>query len=109
MVYKMKEAVNSFSLKARKFNGEEGFSVIREFFKGRECYKDMERYSCTSWCKFPLYETDYGFGKPVWVSSTIVAFKNTIVLVDTKQGDGIEAWVALEEENMLIFEGNAVH
>ncbi|XP_015894440.3 stemmadenine O-acetyltransferase [Ziziphus jujuba] len=106
MVYKMKEAVNEFSLKASKFNGEEGFSVISEFFKGREDYKDMERYSCTSWCKFPLYETDFGFGKPVWVSSTSVAFKNTIVLVDTKQGDGIEAWVTLEEENMLIFEGN---
>ncbi|XP_015868896.3 acyltransferase Pun1-like [Ziziphus jujuba] len=104
MVWKMKEAVDDFSKIATKFKGEEGFSIISEFFKGREVFKEMERYSCTSWCKFPLYETDFGFGKPVWVSSTSIAFKNTIVLVDTKQGDGIEAWVTLEEENMSLFE-----
>ncbi|KAH7515589.1 hypothetical protein FEM48_Zijuj10G0042600 [Ziziphus jujuba var. spinosa] len=106
MVCKMKEAVNEFSRIASKFKGEEGFSLISEFFKRRAAFKEMERYSCTSWCKFPLYETDFGFGKPVWVSSASVAFKNTMVLVDTKLGDGIEAWVTLEEKNMFIFEQN---
>ncbi|XWS34642.1 hypothetical protein CRYUN_Cryun21dG0055200 [Craigia yunnanensis] len=91
--------------KANKFKGDDGFLLITESLKERrELCKDAALYRCTSWCRFPLYEMDYGWGKPVWVSSTSLSLRNTVVLVDTKQGDGIEAWVTLEEQEMSIFE-----
>ncbi|KAJ6917582.1 hypothetical protein NC652_019805 [Populus alba x Populus x berolinensis] len=64
--------------------------------------KDPNNWSLfgfSSWCKFPFYEVDLGFGKPVWVGTG--AF-----LLDTRDGEGIEAWVTLSEEAMLKFEKN---
>nr|QNR60312.1 ASAT4-like protein [Solanum quitoense] len=61
-------------------------------------------YVCTSWCGFPWYEADFGWGKPSWVSSISLNFGQTIILMDTKNGDGIEAWVGLKENVMIEFE-----
>ncbi|MCL7036255.1 hypothetical protein MKW94_022693, partial [Papaver nudicaule] len=59
----------------------------------------------SSWCRFPLYETDFGWGKPIWVSTCAIPQKNVIVLMDSDSyGDGIEAYVTLAKEDMLEFE-----
>ena len=58
----------------------------------------------TALCGFPLYDVDFGWGKPflvVWVS---LPFKNLITFSDTELGDGIEAWINLNEEDMAKFE-----
>ncbi|KAI3842508.1 hypothetical protein MKX03_034374 [Papaver bracteatum] len=58
-----------------------------------------------SLCRFPFYETDFGWGKPSWVAlNTNAEYKNSLFLIDTKCGTGVEAWVSLEEEDMAIFE-----
>ncbi|WOG85478.1 hypothetical protein DCAR_0104667 [Daucus carota subsp. sativus] len=57
----------------------------------------------SSWCKFPLYEADFGWGKPVWVSAANIPMRNTVVLIDEKSGGGIEAWVSLDESDMQKF------
>ncbi|KAB2090733.1 hypothetical protein ES319_A03G142100v1 [Gossypium barbadense] len=57
----------------------------------------------TSLCRFPLYEADFGWGKPVWVSSARLSAKNLVVFMDTATGDGIEAWINLKEEDMAEF------
>ncbi|WOG85481.1 hypothetical protein DCAR_0104670 [Daucus carota subsp. sativus] len=57
----------------------------------------------TSWCTFPFYEADFGWGKPVWFSVANVPMKNTVVLIDDKSGEGIEAWVNLDETDMQKF------
>ncbi|XP_060178079.1 acetyl-CoA-benzylalcohol acetyltransferase-like [Lycium barbarum] len=64
-----------------------------------------EKNACpfTSWCKFSWYEADFGWGKPIWLSGISRAFE-VISLIDTKNGDGIEAWVSLKEEIMVEFE-----
>lgn len=61
-------------------------------------------YMISSWSRFPFYETDFGWGKPVWASSVYFPYKNMILLMDNKKGDGFEAWVSLEETDMTIFE-----
>lgn len=61
-------------------------------------------YMITSWCRFPFYEDDFGWGKPSWVSSVNLPVKNWIFLMDDKNGDGIEVWVNLDEKDMLVFE-----
>ncbi|MBA0742520.1 hypothetical protein Gogos_015569, partial [Gossypium gossypioides] len=65
------------------------------------------------WLKYCecMKEIDFGWGKPTWVSyapktksdSEIV---NMIYLMDTKMGNGIEAWVFLDEQHMVMLEQN---
>ncbi|KAK9286874.1 hypothetical protein L1049_015280 [Liquidambar formosana] len=68
-----------------------------------EMYKEeVDVCSFSSLCGFPLYDADFGWGKPAWVSRACISSEHN-VLMDTKRGDGIEAWVSLEEKNMLQF------
>nr|XP_043625268.1 acetyl-CoA-benzylalcohol acetyltransferase-like [Erigeron canadensis] len=59
----------------------------------------------TSWCNFPIYNADFGFGKPCWVSEAGRSL-DMVTLMDDKHGDGIEAWVSLNEKDMSVFEQN---
>lgn len=63
-------------------------------------------YTCTSWCRFPMYEADFGWGKPEWITVPEAPWKNMILLMDAKNGDGIEAMVSLDKEEMAAFEQN---
>ena len=66
----------------------------------------IHRFSASSWCGFPLYGADFGWGKPVWVCIPILRVKNTILLMDTRDGQGIETVLWLGEEEMKCFEKN---
>ncbi|XP_076890377.1 tabersonine-19-hydroxy-O-acetyltransferase-like [Bidens hawaiensis] len=62
-------------------------------------------YTFSSLCRFPFYQVDFGWGKPVRViAKSGVSDGNVVQLVDTPSGDCIEAIVRLEEEEMAIFE-----
>lgn len=58
----------------------------------------------SSWCKFGLYEVDFGWGRPQWVSPAPMPFENICVLLDGRDGDGIEAWVWLDADVMTHFQ-----
>ncbi|KAI3925143.1 hypothetical protein MKW98_009793 [Papaver atlanticum] len=59
----------------------------------------------SSLCRYPFYELDFGWGKPLWFAlNTFSEYKNSVSLVGTKCGTGIEAWVSLEKEDMAVFE-----
>lgn len=58
----------------------------------------------TDWSKFGLYEVDFGWGKPVSVGMGMVPYERVSVLMSSKDGGGIEAWVHLRSNDMLIFE-----
>lgn len=87
--------------------GEEGQSMISH--GSSELIKNLSNPDIyfagtySSWCKFPFYEADFGWGKPIWVSIPNVPMKNTVVLIDDKFGEGIEAWVCLDENDMHKF------
>ncbi|KAL4638759.1 hypothetical protein ACB092_03G169400 [Castanea dentata] len=66
--------------------------------------QEVEMYRFSSWIRFPFYDIDFGFGKPIWVCTTNVPIKNIVVLMSTRSGDGIEAWVTLAEQVMAKFE-----
>lgn len=73
----------------------------KEFFKG-----EFVTLNFTSLCRFPLYESDFGWGKPTWVGSPALTFKNLIIFKDTKSGDGIEMYLNLEVEDMAKLEAD---
>jgi len=92
---------------ATKFQGDEAFSVVSKAYKEIDKLYTTEvmKFFCfSSWCRFPFYEADFGWGKPTWVSIGNMESKNVIVLMDTRDGSGIEAWVCLSEEDMALFE-----
>ncbi|KAF2314164.1 hypothetical protein GH714_023818 [Hevea brasiliensis] len=76
--------------------------------KGEELGKNpnlMKVFGFSSWCRFPFYEADFGWGKPNWVGTALTLYK-VAILIDTKDGQGIEAWVSLPKEDMVKFEQN---
>ncbi|KAI4334885.1 hypothetical protein L6164_013590 [Bauhinia variegata] len=68
--------------------------------------EDCPSYRYSSWMGFPLYERDFGWGKPTWVYTLGVPSKWYFNLLPTRSGDGIEAWGNLSEEDMQQFERN---
>ncbi|KAK9119980.1 hypothetical protein Scep_018073 [Stephania cephalantha] len=65
---------------------------------------EREQFSFTSWC-WLFYDADFGWGKPVWVSPHLY-YKNVVILMDTRDGEGIEAWVSLLNEDIVEFESD---
>ena len=65
---------------------------------------EMVSFNFTSLCKFPLNDADFGWGRPTWVGSSALPFKNLVVFFDTKSGGGIEAYISLKVEDMAKFE-----
>ncbi|VVB17418.1 unnamed protein product [Arabis nemorensis] len=68
-----------------------------------EVSPETETYAVSSWCRMSFYEADFGWGLPVWVAPDSVD-KTQVVLMDAKDGEGIEAWVTLPETDMATFE-----
>ncbi|KAI3914781.1 hypothetical protein MKW98_002017 [Papaver atlanticum] len=60
-----------------------------------------------SWSKFGFYDADFGWGKPVWVTtdlSVVEPNQNLICMIDTKCGEGIEVSAKFLENDMAKFE-----
>ncbi|XP_019159448.1 PREDICTED: vinorine synthase-like isoform X2 [Ipomoea nil] len=64
---------------------------------------EAEFMDFSSWCRFPIYEVDFGWGRPVWACPPAFPYKNFIVFMSTKCGDGIEAWINMGEEDDDIY------
>uniref|UniRef100_A0A6N2M0M2 Uncharacterized protein n=1 Tax=Salix viminalis TaxID=40686 RepID=A0A6N2M0M2_SALVM len=88
----------------RKFHAGGGyFNFIKrareEVMKG----SNMVVFSFSSWCKFPFYEADFGWGKPIRLSPAL-QLNRVAIFLDTADGEGIEAWISLSKEDMVMFE-----
>lgn len=96
----------------KKLRGEKRKSVMYESLKeigGLGSNEEVDCFGFNSWCNFGFYEVDFGWGKPIWVSSIGTSdsvFSNLIILNDTRLGDGIEAWVTIDEQDMARLECN---
>lgn len=72
---------------------------------GVEERRDVDIHIISSWCKFPMYDADFGWGKPHWVGHATRKYK-AICLMDAKDGGGIESWISLEHTEMIEFRRN---
>lgn len=66
--------------------------------------KDWDIYFISSWCNFPLHEVDFGWGIPSWVSTATTQKFAMTWLLDARNGVGIDAWVNMEEKDLLQLE-----
>jgi hypothetical protein len=82
-----------------------GWRLFGEIINSKFNREDHDMHSVTSWCKIPLYDACFGWGSPVWVAGSVSPNLDYVtVLIDSKDGQGIEAWVTLPQENMLLLE-----
>ncbi|XP_004511244.1 epi-neemfruitin B synthase L1AT-like [Cicer arietinum] len=109
LVCKIKEGLSEFCNVCPKLFGgrdEDSLSSIHEFLKKITEPKTKKGtvINFTSWCNFPIYEADFGWGKPTWVTTYRCSWKNLIILMDTSDRNGVVANVNLEENVMAKFE-----
>ncbi|XP_038891571.1 stemmadenine O-acetyltransferase-like [Benincasa hispida] len=76
----------------------------------RHYAKCSESYLFTSWRNMGFNEVNFGWGKPVWVAAGGNVFdsitRNLVILMDTMVGNGLEAWVVLDDETMNLLEND---
>ncbi|KAF8040607.1 hypothetical protein BT93_B2736 [Corymbia citriodora subsp. variegata] len=108
---------------AKGLQGEGGFLKLREAVveikevisggSGDRGNNNKREYlGFTSMCNFGLYEINFGWGNPAWVTSVGLPGKkpmeipsiNYVFLSDTRCGNGIEAWVLSDENRLLALE-----
>lgn len=92
----------------KRLKTEEGLKDVIGYLEesAREMSTDnVEVYFCSSLCNMGLYDVDFGWGRPVWVTAPTPNMKNLMILMDSNRGDGsVEAWVRLVKEDMYLFE-----
>ncbi|XP_010068491.1 acetyl-CoA-benzylalcohol acetyltransferase [Eucalyptus grandis] len=57
--------------------------------------------SFSSWCRFGLYEIDFGWGRPVPVSNISLNLRS-VFLIDDEEGKGIDAWTTTTGDEMIL-------
>ncbi|KAL3497712.1 hypothetical protein ACH5RR_040444 [Cinchona calisaya] len=107
----LKKSAKGFSEKfGNELSANKCYSLICESIEGtrkviRENKSEIEVYRCSSLCRYPFNQMNFGWGKPIWVGTSSSKMKNTFHLLDSlKPEGGIEALVTLEEDKMAIFE-----
>ncbi|KAL2470090.1 HXXXD-type acyl-transferase family protein [Abeliophyllum distichum] len=112
LVTKVRESIRRIDVDfMKRMQGDEGLIGYK---KNLEETKEQipEEANClyfSSWCRFGVYDTDFGWGKPIWVANSVSTDSyspklNNVMLLDTRFGDGIEVWVTLEEQYAAAFE-----
>ncbi|KAI3448772.1 hypothetical protein Pfo_005437 [Paulownia fortunei] len=105
LVSKLRSSIRTISdLNITK--AQSGDSNLNDLYKlsSRLMKGELEPCAFSSWCRFPVYEVDYGWGNPIWLCTTPFPVKNLTVLVSRKCGDGIEAWVNMNQDNLEMLE-----
>ncbi|KAJ0093498.1 hypothetical protein Patl1_26397 [Pistacia atlantica] len=92
---------------AKPQNGDDFSSMVSDAWKeaGEELNKDTDKvdaYGFTSLCRMPIYP-DFGWGMPARVTH-VQSVVELIMLFDTRDGDGVEAWISLDENDMNVFQ-----
>lgn len=125
LVSKIKKGLSEFlDVYPKKFGGNnKDLSFISEFMKqatsalvppktssSELCgsgHKENEMlFTYSSLCRLPMYEADFGWGKPIWVTITDSPMTNVVYFMPTRYGDGVEALVHMDEKDMTKFERN---
>ncbi|KAH6763294.1 hypothetical protein C2S52_020727 [Perilla frutescens var. hirtella] len=104
-VWEAMKAVNGSYVAQLKEGHEKHLNMMKELM-AQSNKGELVSFSFTSLCRFPLYEADFGWGKPVQVGSAGFVYKNLVTFMDTTNGDGIEAWINLRKEDMEKFEAD---
>ncbi|ESQ34048.1 hypothetical protein EUTSA_v10009496mg [Eutrema salsugineum] len=107
VVDEFRRAKENFGLSCKEMS-KPSSRILEVWEEIRKVYgmgNEVDLWMSNSWCKLGLYEADFGWGNPVWLTGRGTSnINNLMLLIDAKDGVGIEAWVTLTKEHMLLFE-----
>ncbi|XP_004240930.1 stemmadenine O-acetyltransferase-like [Solanum lycopersicum] len=89
------------------------FESLSEVLESLSTNENIKTYRFTSWCNMGLYDVNFGWGKPVWVAhmgdlpAANVRSKQQFVFIESASRQGIELWVASDEEEIRFLEKDA--
>ncbi|XP_047318940.1 stemmadenine O-acetyltransferase-like [Impatiens glandulifera] len=99
IVRRMRAAIRKFDVEYLK-KLEKGDASL--FFEGLvdpfEEGTSMFMFSCMN--RFPYYDADFGWGRPIWVSYGHFDFSNFAFMIPTESGDGVDVWLNMNEDDM---------
>ncbi|KAF7149387.1 hypothetical protein RHSIM_Rhsim03G0115100 [Rhododendron simsii] len=72
---------------------------------------ELDTFRFTSWCNLGFYSVDFGWGKPIWVGhmgdiESSPAKSGVVFIESGRGGSGIEAWMMLDEKEMVLVEND---
>ncbi|GFP85226.1 pelargonidin 3-o-(6-caffeoylglucoside) 5-o-(6-o-malonylglucoside) 4'''-malonyltransferase [Phtheirospermum japonicum] len=104
MIYILGDAIDK-TIAQMSSLGDDGHNLILDHLaKMRAIPETANVLMFTDRTKFGLYEADFGWGKPIWVGIGNMSSQHATTLIDNKEGDGIEAWVHLNINDVPSFE-----
>ena len=114
LVSMLHESLNEFNSDyLETLKGKEGFGGICDLLdlmeEGTSVKPAPELYAFTSWTRI-LDQVDFGWRRPFQIGvmgKVGPAFRNLTVLVGTQCDQKIEAWVTLDEKQMLMLENDS--
>ncbi|XP_004243011.2 stemmadenine O-acetyltransferase-like [Solanum lycopersicum] len=111
LVGKIKSAIGSIDGNyVEKIRGDDGFEFVDSNFRQvgklmRSQGDDFRVLTISSWCKFPIYEANFGWGESILTIVATLGVKDNIALLDSKEfPGGIEAWIVMADQEMTLFE-----
>nr|GMD31990.1 vinorine synthase-like [Ipomoea batatas] len=99
LIFQLRTSIRQINAEALQ-NGKGHSEHLRKWHE-IFCKGNVEFCKFSSWCRFPIYEVDFGWGRPVWACTATLPYKNAIIMMSTKRGDGIEAWINMGEDDIL--------
>ncbi|OIT35572.1 PREDICTED: vinorine synthase-like [Nicotiana attenuata] len=90
-----------------KRNREEAILAIpHDFLELTEAHFRGEiAMQISSVCGYQFYDVDFGWGKPSWFSLIQMATRNQVLLMDSRDSGGIDAWICLKNKDVMsVFE-----
>ncbi|XP_028771308.1 acylsugar acyltransferase 3-like [Neltuma alba] len=107
VVRKTQKGLSEFWDTYAKGFGKEHMMKILELLKATGSSDNSVVFNVTSWCGIGMYEADFGWGNPVWVTTCgCPPKKDVALLMDARDGEGIEVLVAMEEQDMALLEAD---
>jgi shikimate O-hydroxycinnamoyltransferase len=106
------ESENNLTTLIGKFKKEKREMKDMEFLDVMASFSTLQEFTnnghkliwCTSLSRMQFYQVDFGFGIPSKVVLAGTTTCNNIVLTDTPDGDGLEALVSFDKEDMATFQ-----
>ena len=79
--------------------GDGYLHLVKKGNNSQSIWVEVEFCNFFGWCRFPLYEVDFGMGKV----SPFMPSKNLVFLLSNKDGGGIKTWINMKEEYIYIY------
>nr|GMD30148.1 vinorine synthase-like [Ipomoea batatas] len=79
LVFQLRTSIRGINAEyVEALQNEKGQSEHLRKWRERFSKEEAEFLEFTSWCRFPIYEVDFGWGRPIWACRTSYPYKNLI-------------------------------